>query len=175
MSVSRISMSSHAGTHIDAPLESGDGMPGREQLSFAATIGLAKVIEIQDKKSVKAEELKKHRIYPHDRILLKTRNSSSSDSSSPDIKEDSIYLERAAASWLAERRVSTVGIDSLFIGGNQRNGKEINKILIQAGILIIEGLEFSQVKAGEYMLICLPLKIPNEDGAPARAILQTVR
>jgi arylformamidase len=168
-------MSSHAGTHIDAPLDGGDVMRGGEQQSFAATIGLAKVIEIQDKQSVKAEELKKHRIYPHDRILLKTRNSSSSDSSSPGINKDSVYLERAAASWLAERQVSTVGIDSLFIGGNQKNGKEIHRILIQAGILIIEGLELSHVKAGEYMLICLPLKIPNEDGAPARAILQTVR
>ena len=172
--VSHISMSSHAGTHIDAPLDCGDFMGGNDQLSFSATIGMAKVIEIQDKKSVKAEELKKHRIYPHDRILLKTGNSSS-DLSSHYIKEDSIYLERAAAAWLAERRVSTVGIDSLFIGGNQKNGKEIHRILVEAGILIIEGLEFSHVKPGEYMLICLPLKIPYRDGAPARAILQTVR
>ncbi len=172
--VSRISMSSHAGTHIGAPLEVGHSVRSIDQLRFSATIGLAKVIEIQDKKAVKAEELKKHRIYPHDRILLKTRNSSS-DSTHRGHNEDSIYLDRTAAAWLAERRVSTVGIDSLFIGGNQKNGKEIHRILIQAGILIIEGLEFSQVKAGEYMLICLPLKIQNGDGAPARAILQTVR
>lgn len=172
--VSRISMSSHAGTHIGAPVKSGNSFPDSEQTGFSATIGLAKVIEIQDRNSVNVEELKKHRIYPHDRILLKTRNSAS-DWSPERPHEDTIYLDRTAAAWLAERRVSTVGIDALVIGGNQEIGNEITRILIQAGIVIIEGLEFSRVKPGEYMLICLPLNIPNGDGVPARAILQPVR
>ncbi len=168
----KISMSSHAGTHIGAPVKCGNSFRDNEQSEFSATIGLAKVIEIQDKNSVKAEELKKHRIYPHDRILLKTRNSAS-DRHSEHTHEDTIFLDRTAAAWLAERRVSTVGIDALFIGGKHKN--EIAPVLIQAGIVIIEGLRFSRVKPGEYMLICLPLKIPNGDGAPARAILQPVR
>lgn len=172
--VSRISMSSHAGTHIGAPVKRENSFQDNEQTGFSATIGLAKVIEIQDRNSVNAEELKKHRIYPHDRILLKTQNSAS-EWSPERPHEDTIYLDRTAAAWLAERRVSTVGIDALFIGGKQKIGKEITRILIQAGIVIIEGLEFSRVKPGEYMLICLPLKIPNGDGAPARAILQPVR
>ncbi|MDT3778759.1 cyclase family protein [Nitrospira sp. MA-1] len=172
--VSKISMSSHAGTHIGAPVKCEKSFQDNEQTEFSATIGLAKVIEIQDRNSVKAEELKKHRIYSHDRILLKTRNSAS-DWYSEHPPEDTIFLDRTAAAWLAERRVSTVGIDALFIGGKHQNGKEIVRMLIQAGIVIIEGLEFSRVKPGEYMLICLPLKIPNGDGAPARAILQPVR
>ncbi|GJL57779.1 MAG: cyclase [Nitrospirales bacterium] len=172
--VSRISMSSHAGTHIGAPVKCGSSFPDNEQTEFSATIGLAKVIEIQDKHSVNAEELKKHRIYSHDRILLKTRNSAS-DCFSDHPHENTIVLDRTAAAWLAERRVSTVGIDALFIGGKHENGKEIARILIQAGIVIIEGLEFSRVKPGEYMLICLPLKILNGYGTPARAILQPVR
>ena len=172
--VSKISMSSHAGTHIGAPVKCGNSFHDNEQTEFSATIGLAKVIEIQDRNSVKAEELKKHRIYSHDRILLKTRNSAS-DWCSEHPHDDTIFLDRTAAAWLAERRVSTVGIDALFIGGKHECGKEIARILIQAGIVIIEGLEFSRVKPGEYMLICLPLKIPNGDGAPARAILQPVR
>lgn len=172
--VSRISMSSHAGTHIGTPVKCENSFQDSEQRGFSATIGLAKVIEIQDGNFVKAEELKKHRIYPHDRILLKTRNSAS-DWSPQRPHEDTIYLDRTAAAWLAERRVSSVGIDALFIVGKQTIGNEITRILIQAGIVIIEGLEFSRVKPGEYMLICLPLKIPNGDGAPARAILQPVR
>ncbi|HBP89618.1 MAG TPA: cyclase family protein [Nitrospirales bacterium] len=172
--VSRISMSSHAGTHIGARGKLGNSVQDDDQTWFSSTIGLAKVIEIQDRKSVKAEELKQHRIYPHDRILLKTRNSTS-ERSSDCPNHDTIYLDRTAATWLAERRVSTVGIDNLCIGGNSMHGKEITRILLQAGILIIEGLEFSRVKAGEYLLICLPLKILHGDGAPARAILQSMR
>jgi arylformamidase len=168
--VSRITMSSHAGTHIGAPVNRGNSVQEDDQAWFSSTIGLAKVIEIQDRTSVKAEELKQHRIYPHDRILLKTRKSSSDGHD-----HETIYLDRTAAAWLVERRVSSVGIDTLCIGGNFKNGQEIRRILLQAGILIIEGLDFSRVKAGEYMLICLPLKIPGGDGAPARAILQPVR
>lgn len=145
--VSKISMSSHAGTHIGAPVKCGNSFQDNEQTEFSATIGLAKVIEIQDRNSVKAEELKKHRIYSHDRILLKTRNSAS-DWYSEHPHEDTIFLDRTGAVWLAERRVSTVGIDALFIGGKHENGKESTRILIQAGIVIIEGLEFSRGETG---------------------------
>ncbi|MBA3967063.1 MAG: cyclase family protein [Nitrospirales bacterium] len=67
----RTSMSSHAGTDIDAPVKYGNSFQDNEQTGFSATIGPTKVIEIQDRNSVKAEELNKHRSYSYDRILLK--------------------------------------------------------------------------------------------------------
>lgn len=57
--VSRILMSSHAGTHIGTPMKCGNSMQDNDVTWFSATIGLAEVIEIQDRKSVKVEELKK--------------------------------------------------------------------------------------------------------------------
>ncbi len=125
----RTSMSSHAGTDIDAHVKYGNSFQENEQTGFSATIGLGIVIEIQDGNSVKAEERNKHRRYSYDRILLKTRNSAS-DRSPERPHEDTIYLDRTAGAWLAVRRVSTVGIDALFIGGKQEIGKEINGILI---------------------------------------------
>jgi arylformamidase len=54
------------------------------------------------------------------------------------------------------------------------DGAKIHRILLAAGIWIIEGLDLSAVRAGPYDLICLPVKLHGSDGAPARAILRPV-
>ena len=88
------------------------------------------------------------------------------------------YLEGAAgidpeaARYLVECRIQTVGVDYLSVGGFESGGPETHRILLEAGIWIIEGLQLEQVEPGDYELICLPLKIIGGDGAPARAVLR---
>ncbi|MFC1979915.1 hypothetical protein ACFLVS_03515 [Chloroflexota bacterium] len=65
-----------------------------------------------------------------------------------------------------------VGTDYLSVGGFKRNGAKIHRTLLENGVWIIEGLDLSGVSPGEYDLICLPLKLNQGDGAPARAILR---
>lgn len=127
---SRITMSSHTGTHIDAPVQVLEKEANLDALSFSATVGLARVIEIHDKEVVKLEELRRHRLFPHERILLKTKNPSHVRSSNFVKNEEWIYLDPSAAAWLAERRISTVGIDSLSIGGDKNYGTNTHRILL---------------------------------------------
>ncbi|GAC1305398.1 MAG: hypothetical protein NVSMB27_44150 [Ktedonobacteraceae bacterium] len=70
--------------------------------------------------------------------------------------------------------MQTVGIDYLSVGGFTKDGVETYHVLLEAGIWLIEGLNLSEVVPGIYELICLPLKIVDADGAPARAILRLV-
>jgi arylformamidase len=86
--------------------------------------------------------------------------------------EDFVGLSEQAAVHLAEMRVRTVGVDYLSVGGYHADGARIHKILLQAGIWIIEGLDLSPVTGGQYEMICLPVKLHGSDGAPARAILR---
>ena len=86
--------------------------------------------------------------------------------------EDFVYISQEAARYLAEVGVQTVGIDYLSAGGFKKDGLETHLALLEAGIWIIEGLDLSQVDAGRYELICLPLKVAESDGAPARALLR---
>jgi arylformamidase len=58
------------------------------------------------------------------------------------------------------------------VGGFETDGAETHRILLRAGIWIIEGLQLEHVEPGEYELFCLPLKIVGSDGAPARALLR---
>lgn len=88
--------------------------------------------------------------------------------------EDFVYISEQAAAYLAETGVRTVGIDYLSVGGYHADGAKIHRILLGAGIWIIEGLDLSAAPAGQYEMICLPVKLHGSDGAPARAILRPV-
>ena len=169
--VSFLSMSAHTGTHMDAPLHFLRAGKSLDQLPIEATIGLARVIEIVDPESIKPEELRPFKIKQGERILFKTRNSKKSWKKAG-FDEGFVYISREAARYLAERRVQTVGIDYLSVGGFKRDGVETHHALLGAGIWIIEGLNLSSVKPGRYELVCLPLKVLGIEGAPARAVLR---
>jgi len=169
--VSKMDMCAHAGTHMDGLNHFiQDGGP-LDTVPFDALIGPCRVIEIKDADSVKPAELKQHKIRKGERILFKTRNSKRNwweEHFDPKF----IHISHAAAEHLVDCGIRTVGIDYLSVGGYQRDGVECHQVILGAGIWIIEGLNLRQVKPGKYDLICLPVKIRNGDGAPARAILR---
>lgn len=171
--VSAIAMGSHTGTHMDAPVHFVPGTASIDMMPFDATIGPARIIAIADTESIKPAELEPHDIQPGERILFKTSNSERCWNTD-DFIEDFVYISAAAARYLAERGVRTVGVDYLSVGGYKKDGRETHHALLGAGVWIIEGLNLSSVAPGNYELICLPLKISGGDGAPARAILRAV-
>jgi arylformamidase len=169
--LSQISTTAHIGTHMDAPRHYLDGAAGIETMPIAASIGRARVIEIQDPEAIRASELELRHLAKGERVLFKTRNSGSCWKTDH-FQEKYIYIQPEAARYLAEIGIQTVGVDYLSVGGFQSGGPETHRILLQAGIWIIEGLNLEHVEPGEYELICLPLKIMGSDGAPARAVLR---
>ncbi len=171
-SLSEISMGAHTGTHMDAPAHFIKGGAGIDRMPLNATIGRARVLEIKDAKSIKPAELVPYGIREGERILFKTLNSThlwQKDGFS----EDFVFISDEAADFLARRRVKVVGIDYLSVGGFHA-GSYPHQALLGADVWIIEGLNLSQVAPGTYNLICLPLKLDQGDGAPARAIIKLV-
>ena len=169
--VSSLSLGSHTGTHMDAPRHFFRRGKTLDKLPFEATIGPARVIEIKDREAIKVGELKSARLRKGERILFKTRNSRVSWKTDT-FDEDFIFIAKEAAAFLAEAGVMTVGIDYLSVGGFKKDGVETHHALLGAGIWIIEGLNLARVTPGRYELCCLPLKILDSDGAPARALLR---
>ncbi len=172
--VSKLSMGAHTGTHMDAPLHFIAGGLSIDAMPISATIGKARVIEISDPESIKPAELENKQIQMGERILFKTRNSPRCWESKSFV-EDFVYISKEAAQYLAQLQVQTVGVDYLSVGGYKHDGPETHRALLGAGIWIIEGLNLTQVQAGSYDLICLPLKILGHEGAPARAVLKPER
>ena len=169
--VSKISMGSHTGTHMDAPVHFVREGKSLDEMPLDATIGRARVVEVRDPESIKPSDLRRHEIRSGERILFKTRNSGRSWPSRAFI-EDFVYISREAASYLAAWNARTVGIDYLSVGGFRKDGVETHRALLEAGIWVIEGLDLSEVEPGEYELVCLPVKVKGSDGAPARALLR---
>jgi arylformamidase len=169
--VSHLDLGAHTGTHMDAPVHFVEGGEGIESLPLAATVGPARVIEIEDPVAARAEELARHDPVAGERLLLRTRNSARSWTEEP-FHEDFVYIAADGARLLAEHRVRTVGVDYLSVGGYERDAVATHRALLEAGVWIIEGLDLTEIEPGEYELICLPVKIVGSDGAPSRALLR---
>lgn len=168
--VSRIDMGAHTGTHMDAPLHFISGAPGMDAMPISAGIGPCRVIELGDELAISRASLEAHEPLAGERILLRTRNSDRCWWQYP-FDEHFVYISAEAARYLAAQKVMTVGVDYLSVGGFHRDGTATHQALLEANIWIIEGLDLTRVRAGRFMLHCLPLKIENGDGAPARAVL----
>jgi arylformamidase len=169
--LSQISTTGHIGTHMDAPRHYIESAAGIESMPIPAAIGRARVIEIHDPEVIRTLELEPHHLAKGERVLFKTRNSATCWQTDH-FEKKYIYIPPETAQYLAERGVRTVGVDYLSVGGFEYGGPETHRILLQAGIWIIEGLMLEHVEPGEYELVCLPLKIMGGDGAPARAVLR---
>jgi kynurenine formamidase/threonine dehydrogenase-like Zn-dependent dehydrogenase len=168
--VSQLSLGVHTGTHVDAPVHFIGGASGVDKFSIDVLIGPARVIEILDKEVCTAQDLAAYDIQAGERLLLRTSNSDRVWKVDAFI-EDYAHLDTSAARMLAERRVRMVGIDYLSIGRGDE-GPEVHRLLLEAGVVIVEGLDLSRVKPGVYDVVCLPLKILGGDGAPARVALR---
>lgn len=175
VTMSEMTLISHTGTHMDAPLHFIYRGKTIDEMPLDTAIGLARVIEIKDTESVKTEELASFNIQRGERILLKTLNSERVYRTD-EFVDDYVYISTEAARFLAEKDIRVIGLDYISIGSYklESNVKETHEAFLSRGIWIIEGLNLSGVKAGNYELICLPIKLEKGDAGLARAILRPV-
>ncbi len=171
--VSKLCFGAHTATHVDAPNHFIEGTRKVDQLDLHKLIGKCRVVEID--KSVLAIEAKHVADLENaERVLFKTRNSDFWNNSADGFRQDFTSIEPEAAQILVEKGVKLVGIDYLSVEKFGSTDFRTHIILLEKEVVIIEGLDLREVSAGDYELICLPLKIISEtgDGAPARAVLR---
>jgi arylformamidase len=174
MNLTVASMSLHTGTHMDAPLHFLGGAAGIDRMPLDATVGRARVLEFPTAAAIGPAELEPYAIEAGERVLLKTSNSRRCWRTDRFVA-DFVAVTSGGARYLAARGIRAVGIDYISIGADGEDGDEAHRALMAAGIWIIEGLDLSAVAPGDYDLVCLPLKVLDGDGAPARAIVRRAR
>jgi arylformamidase len=172
ITMAQLNINVHHGTHIDTPRHFNPDGASADNIPFNAIMGPARVIEIKNTVSIEPEELEPHNIQAGERILFKTVNSSYYKKG--EFVEDYVYVSPKAAHFLKDKKVSAVGLDYIAIGPykDMESLGEVHMVLLNNGIWIIEQIDLSAVKAGQYELICLPLRIKEGDAAPSRAILR---
>ena len=172
--VSALSFGAHTGTHVDAPAHFIEGARRIDALSLETLIGPAKVIRVPDEVlEIDSNFLAGCDLNNVERVLFHTRNSGFWDEG---FRKDFTHLSPEAAEKLVGLGVKLVGTDYLSIEKFHSGHHLTHLALLSNNVVIVEGLNLKDIEAGDYELICLPLKIAegSGDGAPARAVLRTV-
>jgi arylformamidase len=163
--LSRLVLSAHTGTHVDAPLHFIDEGESVEQLPLEALIGPALVVDARDAgEEIDADTVGREVDATTERVIFATRNSELWDSGG--FTSDFVGVSPEAAALLVERGARLVGIDYLSVGS-----PEVHRTLLSNGVVLLEGLDLRGIEAGHYRLVCLPLNFAGADGAPARVVL----
>ncbi|UCF28650.1 MAG: cyclase family protein [Chloroflexota bacterium] len=169
--VSRVDMGVHTGTHVDAPYHFLQDGITVDELNLSLLTGRAYVLHLPEVDLITAAVLEEAQIPPRTRrVLFKTRNSELWAEAETEFQTDFVGLSEDGAEYLVRRGVKLVGMDYLSIAPFKQS-RPTHERLLEAGVVVVEGLNLTEVDQGRYTIYCLPLKIANSDGAPARAIL----
>lgn len=169
--ISKFSFGSHTGTHIDSPshfLENGIGV---DEISLEKLVGKCIVIDLTKIKSleISSYHLEKKNIKKGDRVILKTGNFALLKKTT--FPKSYIFLSEDGARFLVDKEIHLIGCDFLGIEKKGVSGHPVHKMLLSNGVVIVEGLDLSEIGEGKYNLVCLPLRVVGADGSPARALL----
>jgi arylformamidase len=170
--VTRLDMSAHTGTHVDAPHHFLNDGRTVENLPLDALIGPALVVQLPDELDLVTAAALEAASVPAgtERLLLRTRNSHLWARRQLDFFPAFIGISADGAEWLVRRGLRLVGVDYLSVAPFQQS-EATHRILLAAGIVLLEGADLHTVPPGAYELYCLPLKLLGSDGAPARVVL----
>jgi arylformamidase len=172
--VSRLHLGSHTGTHVDAPYHFVQRGLTADRLPLDLLIGPAFVAEVNELEgySIQAYDLARLH-FPRNttRLLIKTSNSHFWEDKLTEFERDFVHLAPQTAGWLIKRGIQLIGVDYLSVEAFGGKDFRVHHALLEAGVIILEGLDLSRVPEGPCQLICMPLKIKGSDGAPARVVV----
>ena len=170
--MTQLIMSTHQGTHLDAPFHLIDDGITVDEIDLHKCIGQAQVLDlvrIPAKYSLEPEDLKPYESYikPDSRILLRTNWWRSFPEK--EYFNNGPMISPNLARWLAEKKIAMLGLETP--GVHPVEWEEVHKILFKAEIVIVEGLaHLDEIKQCNVFFIAVPLKLKGRDGSPIRAV-----
>lgn len=161
-----IAFGSHTGTHIDSPLHISNSGKDTSQVDINSFYGQCRVFDLTHiNLEIHEKDLEGFNLKEGEIVILKTQNSIRGYT---EFRKDFIHVKLDAAQYLVKKGIKTLGIDHLSVK-KFGNDDDVHEILIN-NLTLFEGLNLSEVPAGNYLFVGLPLRIAC-DGAPARVIL----
>lgn len=170
VNVGQVTMSTHTGTHIDAPYHFDNDGKKVIELDFNLYIGNALVIQLQMPSSIGLKELEGVQLQGVKRLLIRT-NAWQDKTVFP---ESIPHIEPELAAYLAEQGVQLLGLDLPSVDPLDSKELSAHHELNRRGIHILEGLVLDKIEPGKYELAALPLPLEQADGSPVRAVIRKI-
>jgi arylformamidase len=167
---SRLSLSAHTGTHVDAPAHFVLGGATIEAIPPDVFVGPARVFQVEASEKIEASHLEPLDWNGVTRALIRTARADLL--SRPAFQPDFVHYAESAARFLVERRIRLLGLDYLSVDPFRSSTHAAHHLLLGAGVVLLEGLDLSAVPPGDYELICAPLRLVGAEAAPARVFLR---
>jgi len=166
---SSVHTSVHTGTHVDAPFHFLPEGATIESLPLELFMGPARVCAINPGSRITAADVAGASLQGETRVLFKTRNSRLLQKSEYDPSFAPFSVDGAKA--LVDLGCRLVGLDYLSVAAVDEQ-VPVHRAFLDHGVILLEGVDLSNVPPGRYELSCLPVKIVSSDGAPCRAVLR---
>ena len=154
-----LSLGTHTGTHIDAPLHFFNTKESIADLDLKYLITNSLVADVSGLNSIDEKFISGLKLKGINSILFKTNGKN-------------IYLTQSGAEYLKNTEILIAGTENIDIEDETNSNFPVHKTLLLNKTLILENIDLSHVKPGNYKLYCFPLKIENADGSPVRAVLE---
>ncbi len=176
VSLTKFTLISHHGTHVDAPLHFIRRGESVDEIATNKLVGPCRVLDMTAffKGTSGAAEIgrahfERHKVKKGERLIIKTGNYKLLHADR--FTSEYISLSKDAAKFLTERGILFIGVDYFGIEKKGNPEHPVHKMFLKSGVVICEGLDLGKIVAGEYTLICAPLKLSGADGSPARVFL----
>jgi arylformamidase len=172
--VTRLDSDVHVGTHVEGSLHFFPDGKSVDDIPLDIFVGPAVVAYLPEASCVGAEELEQLDLPENTiRLLLRTKNSEMWSNSNKEFRENYVGVTKDGAEWIVKNGIRLIGMDYLSVA-KYTDAIETHRILLSDEVTILEGLDLSRAPAGEYELLCLPLKLAGAEAAPARVVLRTL-
>ncbi|MGB3739471.1 MAG: arylformamidase [Pontixanthobacter sp.] len=167
VNVGAMTMSTHSGTHADAPLHYGADADDIAHVSLDPYIGECLVVDARGV-SGEVDVADLPHIESADRVLFRTYDAFPHDA----WRTDFLPIAAETIGWLAVQGVMLIGTDAPSVDPQESKTIAAHKAVLEHDMRILEGLVLDDVPAGRYELIAMPLKIAGGDAGLCRAILR---
>ena len=164
-----LTVSCHAGTHVDAPFHFLPDGAGIDAMPLERFVGPALVHAVDADRYITAEHVKEIPLDGATRVLFKTRNSQLLKRR--EFEPNFVAFSVEAARALVGRGVQLVGLDYLSVAHADQQ-VQVHRAFLDHGVVLLEGVDLSEIAPGRYELMCFPLRLRGLDGAPCRAVLR---
>jgi arylformamidase len=166
VNVGALRMSTHFGTHVDAPFHFLDDGTRLHELPLATFVGTAIVVQVRGAQTILRRDLSRD-FGAATRLLIRT------DAwSDPRVFPEKIpVLDLDVPDWLGSQGIVLLGVDLPSVDALDSKDLPIHHALARNQITILESLNLKDVEEGIYEIVAAPLKVVGGDAAPARALL----